>query len=374
MGALSFLYDYQRRFERVVVHETQSILDRANGFYRGGPDWPHFSTQIFARHCWGMAPRPFDSRPRPAELSLDIAEKGVWCGAVGNHFGHFVADFGMRLAASSLIDSQTPLIFSVQAGEVTTFFFWQIIDHFKIDRSRIKLISRPTRFDRLSVLPQAERRFGGGPSRRHLAMMDALTAPVARIERDLPAVYVSRARLPHGRFAGESYLDEALADAGVFIFHPEGVDLHVQFETYRRARRLIFSEGSAVHALQLLGHVEADVAVLTRRSFSRIASASLRPRALSLAYMRAMRGLIHGLNALGQPHRAGGVSVLDETRLLAAIARCGVNLTKSWSSRAFAERRDADLAQWLAHREALGAGTKERALVEKQMRALGLRV
>jgi hypothetical protein len=372
MGALTFLYDHVRTFQGIVVHETQSILDRANGFYRGGPDWPHFGVQIFARHCWGAVPRPFDSKPRPADRAPESAEEGIWCGAVGNHFGHFVADFGMRLASSSLLDAKTPLVFSAQAGEVTTSFFWQIVDHLKIDRRRISIVSRPTRFDRLKVLPQAERRFGGGPSRRHLAMMGALTAPGVPIERDLPVVYVSRSHLPHGRFAGEAYLDEALAGAGVTVFHPERVDLHEQLETYRRARRLIFSEGSALHALQLLGRIDADVAVLTRRRFSRIAAASLRPRATSLRYLRAMRGLIHGLNAAGQPHRAGGVSILDEARLVAAFARVGVDLGKTWGSSAFAEHRNADVSEWLAYRQALGAGADERRLVEKQMRALGL--
>src|SRR5207244_11081817 len=126
-----------------------------------------------------------------------------------------------------------------EEGAAPLPFFWQIIDHLGVDRRRVMLVRKPTRFGRLSVLPQAERRFGGGPSRRHLRLMDAITAPPSPPDRDLACVFVARARLPNGRFAGESYLDEVMTAAGVTVFHPEQVALSFQFQLYRSARRLI---------------------------------------------------------------------------------------------------------------------------------------
>src|SRR5262249_11047414 len=163
-----------------------------------------------------------------------------------------IAAFGMRIAGSARADSRVPLVFSLpplRDLEPRTFF-WEILDHLGVDKRRVLLVRTPTRFDRLYVVPQAERLYGGGPHRRHLDLMDELTAGNAP-ERDLECLFVSRSNWPDGHFAGESYLDEVLSDAGVTVLHPEMEPLHAQLQLYRRARLAIFSEGSALHALQL---------------------------------------------------------------------------------------------------------------------------
>ena len=308
-GAFSFLQDQVKTFADVFVHPTQEMLRHpAGAFFRGGPQWPHFETQVYARHCWHRIPRPVDSRPLPCDGPVDIVDRGIWCGPISYHFGHMVADFGMRIAASSLLDETTPLVFSIWDDPKAEAppFFWQIIDHLAIDRSRILFVREPMRFGRLLVLPQAERRFGSGPSRPHLRLMDAITAPPFRADQDLEYVFVSRARWPKGRFAGESYLDDVLAAAGVTVFHPESADLHTQLRLYRRARCLIFSEGSALHALQLLGRVDAEIVILARRPWARMTAVALRPRVRRLWHIRAARGFIYGLLPSGHRQEPAG--------------------------------------------------------------------
>jgi len=354
-------------------------------FFRGGPDWPHFSTQVYARHCWKLIPRPVDSRPHPSDGPVDRADRGIWCGPVSNHFGHMVADFGMRIAASSRLDATTPLAFSIapDGDAQPPAFFWQILDHLAIDRRRVLLVRRPTRFAELRVVPQAERRFGGGPARQHLHLMDALSGPPARPGsappdpsspgRDAGCVFVSRGLWPKGRFAGESYLDRVFAEAGVTVFHPETVDLHAQLRLYRRARCLIFSEGSALHALQLLGHLDADVAVLARRPRNRIAAASLRPRVRSLRYIGAARGVIYGVSASGRAQQPAGISVIDEASCTAGLQALGLDLAGIWDARRYAEARDAEIAAWIAYRLASATHAGEKAMIERRLRALSLR-
>lgn len=366
-----------KSFRNVLVHPSQEVLRHLSGgaFFRGGPDWPHFATQVFARHCWKRLPRPVDSRPYPADRAAEPADHGIWCGPVCNHFGHMIADFGMRIATSSRLDSATPLIFSIWAtpGAEPPPFFWQIIGHLGVDRRRVMLVDRPTRFARLDVVAQAERRFGGGPSRRHLELMDRIAAPPAPPERDLDCVFVSRARWPMGRFAGEAYIDEVFAAAGVAVMHPETMDLAAQLQFYRRARRLIFSEGSALHALQLLGHVDAEIVVLARRPWSRIAAASLRPRARSLRYIRAAKGVIYGLTASGEPQLPGGVTVVHEGRLIAGLRALGIDIGRFWDSRRYDECRDAEIAAWTAYRLASQSHPGERAMIENRLSAFSLR-
>jgi hypothetical protein len=369
-----------KQFGNIVVYPTQELLRHLSGgaFFRGGPDWPHFATQIYARHCWKLIPRPVDSRPHPRGDAGETTDCGIWCGPVSNHFGHMVADFGMRIAASSRLDATTPLVFSVADAAGTPGaqpappFFWQIIDHLGVDRRRIMLVSKPSRFARLIVVPQAERRFGGGPGRQHLQLMDALTPPAPAADRDIACAFVSRGLWPKGRFAGEAYLDQVFAAAGVTVFHPETVDLQTQLRLYRRARRLIFSEGSALHALQLLGHVDAEIAVLTRRPSNRVAAASLRPRVRSLRYLPAASGVIFGVTSAGLPQKPGGISVVDESALIAGLRSLGIDIGAIWDARAYADARDSEIGAWIAYRLATANHPHERPMIEQRLRALSL--
>jgi hypothetical protein len=406
MSMLSLPFDRARRFTDIVVHPTQE-LPHPTGF-RGGPDWPRFEAQILARQCWGLIPRPVDRRPHPATaewpyfdreryLNPDYAARrrwrpilaeprrqppacgiaradaGIWCGPVHEHFGVMIADYAGRIAASSRLDPAMPLIFSLPPlpEAAPPPFFWRIIDHFGVDRRRVMLVRQPTRFARLFVCPQAERPNGGGPGRRYLRLLDRLCGPPPG-DGDRPAVFVSRSRLERGNFAGESYLDAVMAAAGLTVFHPQTADLFEQLRLYRQASRLVFSEGSALHALQLLGHFDAEIVVLTRRPGNRLAAASLRPRARALRYLNVARGIVHGLNRLGEDSHAKGISVIDEARLAAGLRALGIDIERRWDAEAYAARRDADIAAWVADRLAAPAHPSEPATVARRLAALSL--
>ena len=287
-----------------------------------------------------------------------------------------VADFSMRIAASNRIDSGTPLLFSLppfRAPEPPAHF-WQIIEHLGVERRRVLLVRTPIRVGRLYVLPQAERPFGGGPTRRHLALMDAITASDNPPERDLDYLFVSRARLAEGRFAGESYLEEMLLAAGVAVFHPETADLQRQLHLYRRARVLIFSEGSALHTLQLLGRLNAQLVVLVRRQGNQIAAASLGPRVPLLRYLPITQAQLYGLTRSGREDTRAGMSVIDEQRCIAGLKSLGIDLSPFWDSTAYSKRRDADIAAWISDRKTAGLHPREQAVVEEQLRALSLQI
>jgi hypothetical protein len=195
-----FVADRVREFRNIIVHPTQEMRDPDGAFFRGGPEWPRFAAQILPRHCWGAIPRPIDRKPLPAraewpyfeprllpvfwpQLGIDQqlsppdmqheiwrlrethapspnqvfegVQAGIWCGPINLHFGHMVADFGMRIVSSSRVDAATPLVFSVPPfrDPEPPPHFWEIIDHLGIDRRRILLVRAPTRFHRLYVVP-----------------------------------------------------------------------------------------------------------------------------------------------------------------------------------------------------------------------------
>ena len=364
-----------RTFSDIVVHPSLEVLRDPGPLFRGGPDWPRFHTRIAERHCWYALPLPVDARPPKAgarETVQDALEEGVWCGPVSFHYGHMIADFGMRLAASARALPEAPLLFSIWPvpGAAPLPFFFEITDHLGIARERLRFVGRPTLVRRLHVLPQAERPYGGGPSRAHLDLMDAITGPAP--PGDGATVFVSRAGQPKGKFAGESALEAAFVGAGAVAFRPESAPLKAQIDRYRSAERLIFSEGSAVHTLQLVGRLDAQVIVLGRRRWRRLAAGSLRPRVRSLAYLHALRGLVYGLRASGRPQIPAALTILDEKKLLDRLGRLGVDLAAAWDQAAYLRARDADLAAWTAQRLADAVHPGERATIGKRLKALGL--
>ena len=232
-----------RTFRNIVVHPTQELRGAANTF-RGGPDWPHFQRQILARHCRGAFPRPVDYRPHPAEPEFPYFDSDRYldprykpdrrwsafpthnefkpsatAGSLGRRGRVRVLvragnrpfrAYGRRVlhAAGPLQPPGTGGAARLQhraAGRAEPpDFFWQIIDHLGIDRARVMLVRRPTRFGRLLVVPQAERPYGGPANPRHLDLMDRIPGWLPA-ERGDDCVFISRSRQPKGNFAGEAY-------------------------------------------------------------------------------------------------------------------------------------------------------------------------
>ncbi len=153
-----------------------------------------------------------------------------------------------------------------------------------------------------------------------------------------------------GGLAGEGYLDTVFAELGVTVFRPESRPLREQLETYGRAARIVFCEGSAIHALQLLGRLEAEVVVICRRPGSSLAKASLLPRCRSVIYVDALAELVFGLRPSGWPQTPKGMGVLNERRFLEQMDHAGLSLRRFWSSIDYQRRRDDDLARWRAGR------------------------
>ncbi len=346
-------------FENIVVMPTQhlragvgrTIKRDRRGIYRGGPIWPAFAFQFQARHCRGLIPRPFDSKPICDREPSQTIETGIWCGPVSGHFGHMIVDFGMRIAEAAHRIADLPLVFSIgpDTNAEPPAFFRAILAQLKVPESRVLLIREPTRFGTLIVPPQAERHFGPGPRAAHLDLMDDITALHGPVRQDIAHLYISRSRLPDGRLAAEPYLDDVLTRAGVTVIHPEDYDLATQLAHYRRAKTIIFSEGSAIHALQLLGRLDAEIVILVRRPGTQLGKRMLAPRARKLSHWDFTTGFIYGRSIFGKRQLSRALSIVDEVRLREAFETIGIDLAHHWDSEAYRMQRDADIESWIAY-------------------------
>lgn len=361
-------------FRDVLVTPYTDLMDIPTGgtYHRGGPRWPEWSTQTAARYC--VAGKPLDEEPPEAEPTSTLTGSVAWGSGIIWHFGHQIADFTTRLLPTLEEMPDVRFAFSSRAREPYRSmdeappFFRAVLDWYGIDGDRVDLIAEPTQVERLIVAPQAEQRPGPGPEPWYLDMLDRnMVLRLGEIERS-GSLYVSRAGRP-AHFAGEAYLESVLEGAGYRVLRPETASLEEQLRAYASAESLVFAEGSAVHGTQLLGRALGDVTVLTRRPGMKLAQAAMSPRARSVRYVDAVRGLVHGRDINGHPARYFGLSILDPELLMEALP-----IGNGWDRTAFDAARDADVGKWLEWEQASPrwavSGSPE--LVTETLRAAGL--
>jgi hypothetical protein len=359
-------------FRDVVVVPYSDLLDRWRDgeIHRGGPIWPDWEAQVAARHRRGG--RPIDVRLADPEGPVTEAGPMAWGGAIADAFGHQVADFSTRLLATRRLRPDLPIAFATRPDLGYTDmasapgYFRAILDWLGVPPERVRVITEPTLVSELIVVPQAEQLSGPGPDTAYLDALDRIAderlGPPVRDDRLL---YVSRAGM-EARFAGESYLEDALRSAGVQVLRPETLPLAEQLRNYRAASSVVFAEGSALHTLQLLGRLDADVSVLERRPGTNLAQANLRPRVRGLTYEDVATKLICGVLPTGRAALPKGLSIADSERVLEVFAGRGVDLRPTWDDTAWSAARDADLLRWVETQAAepghLGPGSVERIL------------
>ena len=344
--------------------------------HRGGPIWPEFAKQLEARHC--RVGRPIDDEPAPIEAVAASQEQPIaWAGPIVWHFGHQVGDFSMRLFPTLLAWPEAIFGFGThpRSGYAslwdTPAYFREMLAWFGIREDRVRILVAPTVAPELYVVAQAEQVAGPGPSSEYLDALDELVSQRLGSFARRGVTYVSRAGM-QARFAGESYLERRLASAGVRIIRPERMSLLVQLRAYVAAEQLIFAEGSALYGSQLLGRSLGHLSVLERRPRWHLAKASLEPRTLSLGYVDATAGLLHGLTPAGEPATAAGMPVLNESTLLDEFDRLGIPLAGGWRAADFAAARDADIRSWLPGEVGRPSAPGSHDVLIETMSALGI--
>lgn len=354
-------------FTNIVVAPYSSLLQRQQGkpLHEGGPIWPDWDQQVAARHC--RAGRPVDHRPEVPAVSREIDE-AQWCGPIWAHFGHMVAEFGMRLLPSVLNGCPAPILFSgfpadryrndADRLQAAPSFFRSIIEYAGVERDRLIVEPDGLRIRTLFVEPQAEQLYGPGPNERHLDMLDAhAERALGPATRRTAPIFVSRAGM-FSRFAGENYLESLFERAGVRVIRPERLPLKEQLSLYRSSDLVIFSEGSAMHAPQLLGHCFDRVVVFDRRVsdgksplFNRH---SLAPRCREITYRGFVRDFLCLHDGNGRSILNLGITLIDREAFLNATVDAGVTLRDLWEDSAFRDAEMSDIESWLKAAKAHG--------------------
>jgi hypothetical protein len=325
---------------------------------------------------------PIDDEPPEAEPTAVLEDRVAWGGAVAfwmgqGHYGHQIADFSTRLLPTVSEDPDVRFAFGVKekfrahldSFEKMPEFFREILEWYGIGGDRVHLVAEPTLAKQLVVAPQAEQMGGPGPEDWYLDLQDAHTeSRLGRVERS-GSLYASRVTQP-SRFAGEAYLESALDGAGFRPFYPERLPLQEKLRAFAGAESMILAESSGLHTAQLMGRALGDITVLVRNPGWKVASEVLAPRARSLRYVDAVRGILHTKDIAIRPEQASwrALHILDPEQLEAELP-----LGPGWDRKRFEAAVEADVAYWLDVERSSPRwevpGSPEQ--VSEQLRALG---
>lgn len=232
----------------------EAALQRHNGYHRG---WR------------GTVP------PDPRRL----AGRHLYGGTLFFHFGHFLTESLSRLWAVADSGAQSILFTpkSLRGRQPPGLTGWQteILDRLGV-RLPVRIVYEPVEVEDLLVPAQG---FGLGPMSHGTPAFRAfarrMRPPDAdRVMHDGAKVYLSRSRLPRraGSILGEARLEQALADEGFAIFHPQDHSIDEQVRVLSTARHLLGPEGSAFHLTGLVVAPWQSVALIRRRSTPDIAN------------------------------------------------------------------------------------------------------
>lgn len=341
-------------FSNLPISSYESLLHEWMGKHehKGGPMWPDWETRTFERHC--RAGQPIDHMPEMSEKLIKISvNAGFWGGPIHGHFGHQIADFSMRIMPSIFTNPSAKLIFFPTENKIPSWFK-SILNWFELSDDNIIYLNQPSVINKISVCEQIEQLYKPVLNEAHLTNMDNFIANKnLGLNKITKTIYVSRAGSTFNGscLAGERYLEHCINLAGGLVFRPETHSIQDQIKIYLSASRLIFSEGSALHACQLLGRLDAEIDVLCRRdSVDWYWENILSTRVKNRHYEDLRQHTIMGLGLQGEALVHATAVILDIKKLHAYFSSRGLNISKYWDMKTYTDTAVEDIYRWVSER------------------------
>ncbi|MDB5659516.1 MAG: hypothetical protein JWS10_2131 [Cypionkella sp.] len=229
----------------------------------------------------GYVPESVLWRSRPLMVAPPVPEnpayqpgRWLWGGKLLDHFGHFLIESTGRLWALDHLKGHMDGIVFVPEGDLSgeseppeLKAFQRVFFDLLGITLPIKVLTRPTRFERLEVPGQG---FGTGLMAAGTAqfrdfIQNRFGATVAASGSEL--LYISRSQLGRdlGGIVGEARLERYLSECGYEIYHPQNHSLTEQIARYKAARQVVSVDGSALHLFAMVGTPHQRIAMIRRR-------------------------------------------------------------------------------------------------------------
>mgnify|MGYP005806565481 CR=1 FL=1 len=237
--------------------------------YRGKID-PH----VFGHFRFG--PKRVRNMVELTESTDDIRpaatyRKALFGGYLFSAYGHFLAESIHRLWP--LFDDDQfcdlPVIFQSfprykERLDKLLPFMEDILAYLKIDASRIVLVNEPVFVQELLVPTQVKWLKDPEVNRAYVKRFEAFSRNIKTTSEK--KVYVSRnGYMYSGSYLGESLVEKMLEDMDIKVIRPEEWKIKELMGLYKSAAKIAMVEGSALHAAEISGGIDARLLMISRR-------------------------------------------------------------------------------------------------------------
>jgi tetratricopeptide (TPR) repeat protein len=352
------------------VFENQRVQAFRHPFVAKMLGGPVFRDPKLAQFRHKRGDEPSDSFDDAATYLRYLQGDWGYFGAKSDHFGHILAEMIHRILPTKLFFPELRQYLILTAIDDSSSVgidslcptFREVLDFFEIDPQSILVLNEDVVVERLSICEQGSC-LGGKPNPWYLqALGEFSTKRLNKIhgtKREHTKVFVSKSRLPHGgKILGLGYIEEVLRKDDFFIFYPEEVPLTRQLDIYRKAREIVFEEGSACHGAQLLGRdvLNRSFLIARRRDHAGMFADVLRSHSKSLEFFSDsyFLGTIIVNAAEGFPHSEFGVSLLDLDRFVNFFRQHGLAKVEDIDIRRYFEAAEEDLKKYFAFHASAG--------------------
>ena len=230
------------------------------------------STGAYCAHSalWRGHRRILDEPAQPEGPIEKLPGRWLYAGLFWSHFGHFLTESTSRLwaldHAGGPIDGLIFVPKRPNRGETLHGYQQAFFDLMGVDVP-VRVTLDPLEVEELVVPGQG---FGLGDISAGTEKFRACVK--SRFAHDVAPdgpekLYISRSQLGYSRgsILGEPILEQKLAAEGYEIYHPQSHSMVEQVARYKAARKVVATDGSALHLLAMVGNPGQDVAIVARR-------------------------------------------------------------------------------------------------------------
>ena len=209
------------------------------------------------------------SEPQPPKGPIQkLPGRWLWGGLLWRHFGHFTVESTGRLwGLEAGLENVQGVLFIPKSPKYGDELIGFQSDFMALAGASPKVLIAPTQVEELVVPGQ-----GFGIGRIVLGteacktfFRDSFAPNIA--PKGPEKLYISRSMIgpTKGALVCERLFEERLAEQGYTVFHPQKHDIATQIAHYRAARKVIASEGSAIHMFGLVAKPDQELAMVIRR-------------------------------------------------------------------------------------------------------------
>lgn len=189
-------------------------------------------------------------------------EDVIFGGFIFNRFSHQLVESTSRLwyVADNKLDERKIVFFSLNSGSLARSGFTQFLTLLGIDPSRAEVITRPTRFAKITVPDQAFVSQSGADTK----FLDVFREMSGRAKGPTPQkAYLSVSGSGRHDCANEKFLEDFHRSQGFEIVHPEELGFEEQISIAANAKELATSLGTTSH-LFLFAAPDAKLTIYLR--------------------------------------------------------------------------------------------------------------